>query len=172
MELRPPGSPVDDPFFAAIRRRHPDVDLVVLPAEAPAEEPSAPVDTDTVARVVELVGQAAGHLWAAVAPLTQAAPETRVRYAAREADVRAVARVVERRSDGYALLVRLRHELEQRGWVVLRPPSPESGLERLDAEREGSHLVASYAEQGGAVLFELSSRPLPVGVERARELVG
>ena len=128
-------------------------------------------DPLTVARVVELVSQTAGHLWTAVAPLTQATPETRVWYAAREADVRAVARVVEKRSDGYALLVRLRHELEQCGWVVLRPPSPESGLERLDAEREGSHLVASYADESGAVLFELSSMPLPVGVERARELV-
>jgi hypothetical protein len=174
MELRPPGSPVDDPFFAAIRRRHPDVDLVALPPDPPADEPIEPVepvDDAAVARVAELVGQTAGHLWAAVAPLTQAGPETRVRYAAREADVRAVARVVEKRSDGYALLVRLRHELEQRGWVVLRPPSPENGLERLDAEREGSHLVASYAEASGAVLLELASRPLPVGVERARELV-
>ncbi len=31
MELRPPTEPIDDPFFAALRRRHPDVDVVLLP---------------------------------------------------------------------------------------------------------------------------------------------
>jgi hypothetical protein len=171
MELRPPGSPVDDPFFAAIRRRHPDVDLVVLPPDPPAEDPLAPVDDADVVRAVELVGRAAAELWAAVAPLTQADPETRLRYADRESDVCVVAQVAEKRSDGYALLVRLRHELEERGWDVLRPPGPDGALERLAAERDGGRLVASYAEASGAVLLSISSAPLPVGVERARELV-
>jgi hypothetical protein len=169
MELRGPDSPVDDPFFAAIRRRHPDVDLVVLPPEAPTEEPAAPVDDATVWRAVELVAAAAAQLWAAVAPLSEQLPETRVRYADREADVRAVGRVVDRRSDGYAVLVRLRHELEERGWSVLRS---RGGLEQIVAELDGGTLVASYAEETGVVVVELSSAPLPVGVERARELVG
>ncbi len=172
MELRPPGTPIDDPFFAAVRRRHPDVDLVVLPLDAPEEEPAAPVDGATVERVVELVAEAAGQLWAAVAPLSAEVPETRVRFADREADVRAVARVVDRRSDGYAVLVRLRHALEQRGWFVQRPPSRQGNLlERIVAELDGGRVLASYAEESGAVLLELSSAPLPVGVERARELV-
>jgi hypothetical protein len=79
-----------------------------------------------------------------------------------------VARVVERRDDGFALLVRLRGELEERGWFVQRPPG---GLERLVAELDGGHLVASYAEQSGTLVVELSSSALRVGVERARELV-
>jgi hypothetical protein len=169
MELRGPDSPVDDPFFAAIRRRHPDVDLVVLPPEEPTEEPAAPVDDATVWRAVELVAAAAAQLWAAVAPLSEQLPETRVRYADREADVRAVARVVDRRSDGYAVLVRLRHELEEGGWSVRRS---RGALERIVAELDGGTLVASYAEKTGVVVVELSSAPLPVGVERARELVG
>ena len=53
MELRPPGTPIDDPFFAAVRRRHPDVDLVVLPPDAPEEEPAATVDDATVERAAE-----------------------------------------------------------------------------------------------------------------------
>jgi hypothetical protein len=167
MELRPPGSPVDDPFFAAIRRRHPDVDLVVLPPE-PLEEPAETVDDATLARVVELVAAEAADLWSAVAPESQVAPETRLGFGHREADVRVVARVVEHREDGFALLVRLRGQLEDRGWFVQRPPG---GLERLVAELDGGHLVASYAEQSGAVVVELSSTVLPVGVERARELV-
>ena len=35
MELQPPTAPLP-PFFAAVRRRHPDVDIVLLPPEAPA----------------------------------------------------------------------------------------------------------------------------------------
>jgi len=35
MELRPPTEPIDDPFFAAVRRRHPDVDVVLLPPPDP-----------------------------------------------------------------------------------------------------------------------------------------
>lgn len=171
MELRLPGSPVPDPFFAAIRRRHPDVDLVALPREEPAA-PLEPVDEPTLDRVSELVAEAAAALWSAVAPGSGQVPETRLQYAGREADVRAVARVVEKRTDGYALLLRLRHELEQRGWSVQRPPGRQDrALERLVAEQHGGTLVASYAEPSGAVLLELASAPLPVGVERARELV-
>ena len=171
MELRPPGTPIDDPFFEAVRSRHPDVDLVAVPPDD-TTEPADPVDDATVARVVELVAEAADGLWSAVAPDDDAAPTTRVQFADRESDVRAVARVVASTGDGYAVLVRLRHELEQRGWFVQRPPSrQEGGLERLVAELDGGRLLASYAEGSGALLLELSSAALPVGVERARELV-
>ena len=167
MELRPPGTPIDDPFFEAVRRRHPDVDLVALPPDD-TTEPADPVDDATVDRVVELVAEAAADLWSAVAPDGEAVPTTRVQFADRESDVRAVARVVASTGDGYELLVGLRHELERRGWFVQRPPG---GLERLVAELDGGRLLASYAEGSGALLLELSSAALPVGVERARELV-
>jgi hypothetical protein len=167
MEIRPPGAPIDDPFLEAVRRRHPDVDLVALPPDD-ATEPADPVDDATVARIAELVAEAAGDLWSAVAPGSDAAPTTRVQFADRETDVRAVARVVERTGDGYVVLLRLRHELEQRGWLVQRPPD---GLERLVAELDGGRLTATYAEGSGALRLELSSAALPVGVERARELV-
>jgi hypothetical protein len=174
MELRPPGTPIDDPFFAAVRRRHPDVDLVVLPSDETTDdgtESADPVDDATVARVADLVAEVAAELWSAVAPDSGIAPTTRVRYAEREADVRAVARVVEQREDGFALLVRLLHELDARGWFVQRPPSrPGSALERIVAELDGGHVVASCSETG-TVVVELASVALPVGVERARELV-
>ena len=35
MRLRPASGPVGDPFFARVRRRHPDLDLILLPPEAP-----------------------------------------------------------------------------------------------------------------------------------------
>jgi hypothetical protein len=168
MEIRPSGAPIDDPFFAAVRRRHPDVDLVVLPPDAPDVEPEAAVEDATVDRVTELVEAFADELWVAVAPLSETEPEVRLRYGARESEVQAVARVVDRRSDGYAVLVRLRHELELRGWTVRRPPGD---LERLSAQLDGGRLLASYAEETGVVVLELGSVALPVGVERARELV-
>lgn len=38
MNLRPPTATIDDPFFAAVRRRHLDVDVVLIP---PAHDPDA-----------------------------------------------------------------------------------------------------------------------------------
>jgi hypothetical protein len=35
MSLRPASEPVGDPFFARVRRRYRDLDLIVLPPEAP-----------------------------------------------------------------------------------------------------------------------------------------
>ena len=167
MEIRPSGAPIDDPFFAVVRRRHPDVDLVVLPPDDEAQ-PVETVDDATVDRAAELVEAFAHTLWVAIAPLSETEPEARLRYGEREAEVRAVARVVDRREDGYAVLVRLRHELELRGWAVRRPPG---ALERLTAGLAGGRLMATYAEETRVVTLELSSAPLPVGVERARELV-
>jgi hypothetical protein len=169
MEIRLSGAPIDDPFFAAVRRRHPDVDLVVLPSEDPSSEPDETVDDATLDRASELVEAFAGDLWVAIAPLSETEPEARLRYGDRESDVQAVARVVDRRSDGYAVLVRLRHELEMRGWTIRRLTG---GLERLTASLDGGRLVASYAEESGVVMLELRSAALPVGKERARELVG
>ena len=44
MRLLPPETPVTDPFLAAFRRRHPDVDLVLLPPpdRQPDRQPGAP----------------------------------------------------------------------------------------------------------------------------------
>lgn len=40
MSLRPASGPIGDPFFARVRRRRPDLDLVLLPPETP-ETPAA-----------------------------------------------------------------------------------------------------------------------------------
>ena len=168
MELRGPDAVVTDPFLAAVRRRHPDVDLVQLPPEAPPSDPPAPVDADTVAEVRDLVRDFAAELWRAVTPLRTAAPEARTRFGATEGDVVATARVVDRRADGFEVLVRLRGELEGRGWAVHRPPG---GLERIAANLDDGTVTASYAEASGALVLEVVSADLPVGVEVARELV-
>ena len=44
MSLRPASGPGGDPFFARVRRRHPDLDLILLPPEAP--EAGLPLTAD------------------------------------------------------------------------------------------------------------------------------
>jgi hypothetical protein len=44
-------------------------------------------------------------------------------------------------------------------------------VERLSAVRDELRVQASYAEDTGALLLEVSSRQMPVGRIRARELV-
>ena len=65
----PDESPADpaatDPFWAPVRRRHPDVDIVLLPpeqagAEQPSTEVTEPVDP---AEIEELFGDLVGILW-------------------------------------------------------------------------------------------------------------
>ena len=65
---RPPTDPIDDPFFAAVRRRHPDVDLVVLPPEEPATRSPAQVPPDEVAAARLRVVAEAARWWAVVEP--------------------------------------------------------------------------------------------------------
>lgn len=155
----PDGAPAVTlpPFFAAVRRRHPDVDLVVLPPE-PAEEPS--LDDSAVAAVVAEVGAAASEI--AGSPV-----EPRVGPGPRPGTVRVRARaVVSVDPDGVRAL---RDRLVADGWEVRRF-GPGRLVGRRDGE-QGLHLRASYAEPRGAVLVDVSSPTLPVG-ERARSLVG
>jgi hypothetical protein len=150
MELRAPTETIDDPFFAAVRRRHPDVDVVLLPPMPPPGPVTDQVADDEVAAALTLVATEADQLWSTVAPGAPERPETRCGFGDDPSSVRAVARVVARRGDGVEVLVRLRRELERRG----------GGLD----------VTTSYAEGSGALLLTVSSPSMPVGVERARVL--
>ena len=54
MYVVPGGIDVTDPFFAALRARRPDVDIVILPPEDPPE-PSAEATTEELTRSAEAV---------------------------------------------------------------------------------------------------------------------
>lgn len=151
-------------LFSELHRRHPDVDLVLLPAPAPlAEVPEA--GDDQVADTFSRVAWAARQLWSAVAPDSEVDPSVRWSYAADPGRVRAVARFVETRDDGFGALVALRHELETHGWEVVRP---EAGVERLIGFLDEVEVAASYA---GTLVLCVSSEPLVVGGSRAAQLV-
>jgi hypothetical protein len=166
MELHPLSDPLGDPFFDALRRRHPDVDVVVLPPEPPPLV-QEPVGGDEVAATLTRVATLAQRLWASAARESTAAPDARFRYGTGPETVRATSRVVTRRDDGFHVLVALRHELETHGWEVTRPPG---AVERILANLDDLTVTASYAERSGALLLEVSSESLPVGADRARDL--
>ena len=173
MALRPLSDPLADPFFDVLRRRHPDVDVVLLPPVAPPAVPpvgvpaGAPAPDEVVAAALLRVEAVAQRLWASVAPDSVDQPRPRCTYGTGPGAVRATARLRTRREDGFHLLVALRHELEAEGWAVTRPAGP---VERLLGYLDDLTCTASYAEGPGTLLVELASGSLPVGQDRAREL--
>lgn len=183
MERLPDNTPLDDPFFAVVRRRHPEVDLVILPpvraAGAAAEDHDQAPEAEIAASLIE-VATLARDLWSAVAPSPPDAAETadaqdapdpvdaRLGFGSGAHAVRAIARVSVRRDDGYEVLVRLRHEMESHGWGVRRP---ESAIERLSGALDEHDVSASYAEQSGALLLTLTGPSYAVDAERACALV-
>ncbi|MCW2853757.1 MAG: hypothetical protein JWM84_3421 [Nocardioides sp.] len=167
MELHPVPDPTGDPFFDALRRRHPDVDVVLLPPEPPPPAPDDLVDEDLPGATLSRVASLAAQLWATAARDSDVVPEARLAYGDGPGAVRAASRLATRRDDGFHVLVALRHELETHGWEVTRPPG---AVERIEAHLDDLTVTASYVEGTGALLFRLSSESLTVGPDRAREL--
>lgn len=165
MELQPPTAPLP-PFWAAVRRRHPDVDVVVLPDQPPAAEHRVG-ETDEVGDGA--VQEAVDRVNSAVDALGADPPaDAGVGYGPDPGTVVARVRLASHRDDGPATLTRLRDRLEQQGWTVNRP---EGGVTRLLGHRGDLHVRASWAETTGAFLLDVSTDPLPVGNARARRLV-
>jgi hypothetical protein len=148
-------------LFAPLRRRHPDVDVVLLP-DRPVPSPD-PVDDDAVADAVESVRTAA----LAIAG-SAAADRVRLGPGSVPGTVVARARTRERRADGADAIATLRARLEGHGWQVRRL---EGDVVRVVARRGTLLLHASFAPATGAYLVEISSGPLSVGDARARGLV-
>ena len=164
-----PSGPVDDPFFDEVRRRHPDVDIVLLPpSDGEQDAADAPVaDDDAVASARIRVATAAPQLWDAAAPGSDREPDERLGYGAHEGWVRSAARVAEPRDDGPDVLDRLEGELRGRGADVRREPG---ALPRVLGVLDDLTVTASAAATG-AVLLAVESEPLHVGDHRAAELV-
>lgn len=160
MRLLPPDTPVTDPFFAAVRRRHPDVDLVLLPA------PDTPPDGSTDGSTDDPTGDRAGDLTDAAAQALRvdlaeravrlwpgacaSEPTTTLRYGSVEDAVRAVARLSGRPDDPAALVASLRTNAATTAGAVVR---------------------VSHARTSGLVVLTVTSPDVVVGVRRARALV-
>ncbi len=169
MDLTRHSGPLDDPFFEPLRRRHPDVDIVILPPEEAPQEPALPQVTDeVVAAEVDRIAAAAEALWRVAGEDVDAHPGTFVALGDLPGTVQARARVVTRTPEGFRVLVRLRGELVDQGWRVDRVEGP---VEQLLGTGPDAALRASYAEQSGTLIVELTGLRAYVGTDRARALV-
>jgi hypothetical protein len=167
MELQPRDAPLP-PFFAAVRRRHPDVDLVLLPPEWPAPESTEhaePATADQLANAFDLTTGTATKAWAEAVGDGRL-PDGRFAFGPDPDTVTARARVSARLDD--SPLGELAAALAQSGWEVDQRPGKVS---QLFAHRATMQLVASYAAASGSFVLTASSTPLTVGSDRARELV-
>jgi hypothetical protein len=165
MELQSRGAPLP-PVLAAVRRRHPDVDIVLLPPEqAAADEAAQQATEQRLANAFDLTTGTATQAWAQAVGDGQL-PESRFAFGPDEDTVAARARVTAR-LDGPPF-VPLAAALAQTGWEVRQRPGDVS---QLFAHRATMQLVASYDAVSGSFVLTASSTPLAVGVERARELV-
>jgi hypothetical protein len=164
MELQSRDAPLP-PFFAAVRRRHPDVDIVLLAPEPADDDHREPVTERQLANAFDLTTGTATKAWAEAVGDGQV-PDTRYAFGPDEASVTVRARVAAR-LDGSAL-VPLAAALSQDGWEVAQRPGVVS---RVAARRATMRLLASYAGGNGAFVLTVTSAPIPVGLDRARELV-
>lgn len=165
----------NDPFWSVVRRRHPDLDIVVLPqtAPSPAESgrqarESAPFAEDQAALAddlwTRLVGDGRPNRASGWIPgPTHDSVRHRVTLTLQEVNADA----------GIAHLRTAAALLAAAGWKVFTPPT---GMPRLSAERAGElgseNLLFGYAQDTGRLFLRLTSTGLPVGARRARTLIG
>lgn len=165
--MEPPAAAditVDDPFFAPLRRRHPDVDLVLLPPErSPQVDPVGvgvvAAATDRAARVAGRLGQVAG---------LGDATGSRLGFGPDPGTVVATARLAAGSAADETVLDRLARAGAADGWEVRRRTGAVASLVGRHA---GLRLRATYAAATRALLVEVASTPLTVGTARARDLV-
>ena len=165
-----------DAFFGVVRRRHPDIDIVLLPQTGPAEPPSTEVDA------ADLAGLAAGFdaevtdLWAEVAAGI-ARPATASRWV--EGSVLgSVSRDVLLAVEGvdattaHQALAGAERSLTASGWHVLAPPT---GMPRVLASRgvNAAERVLQVVYVEATARFAVSCRTgsYVVGHDVARALV-
>ena len=175
---RTPG-PIGDPLLDTVHRRHPDVDIVVLPPEtaapvAAAVEPATPVGADAARSARTATGAEAVRLWASMLGLDPEVAVGAVRPRLAPGRVPGVvvptalatATTSPAETDLSALSA-LGAALD--GWDVRRRPGP-GGVQALD--RSGAAVRATYAPSTGVVVLEVTGPALAVGVDVAHVLVG
>jgi hypothetical protein len=165
MDLQPPTGPLPE-LFAAVRRRHPDADIVLLPEEPAAPDADAVSEADVGAALGRVTTTADLHWSRVVGEVGEA--RARFRFGPGPGDVVADARHEAPVAEELAPLERLQGQLDECEWHSRRL-SGRAG--RLVAERDGLRLRAAYAPSSGTFLLEVTSDPLHVGAERAGELV-
>lgn len=165
MASLPPDPALADPMLHEVRRRHPDVDIVLLPPSAPLDEPSA-----TAAQCHARM-QHADRVLATLSERLDHEPTARVDYWWSQAhpEVRrwVTAASYGQPGDGGAvpLLRRLANILVHLGW---EPRPAADGSPRVRGVAGPFELVAEA--QGDAVSVTITSDPLHVPADLHDEL--
>ncbi len=166
-----------DPFWATVLQRHPDVDVVVLPA---TDDPRIEVPPDmavlSVAQASEACEAAVTSWWNAILP-GQDPTHVEAHWLAGEADgtARHVATWTRNGIEAGKALALIEHAsalLTQARWSVFSPPE---GLPRVMASRPGalgqSEMQVVLAPEPGRLVLRLRTELLHVGPDGVEELV-
>ena len=172
-----------DPFFGPVRRRHPDVDIVLLPAADAADIDAesaggdvAPLLADATAAAEDLQAELEG-LWRDV--LASTPVETSTRWTSTRHSPRVIvtgAHPEVGAVEAAQALAQLQRRLEADGWHVL---APDTGMPRILASRravEGSpasasrpddELVVVHVPRSGRLAAEWTRGPWRVAAAEA-----
>ncbi|BDZ38912.1 hypothetical protein [Microbacterium suwonense] len=170
------SDPIDaDPFWSVVRRRHPNLDIALLPPTPPAPTLSGlpPRSPEPFARSHLADSDA---VWARL--VGHGMPQTATRWIpgpTRDS----VRHLVTLTLDGVDSALGLGHLrgtadlLVTDGWRVFTPPT---GMPRVTADHDGElgdeHLLIGYAPETRRLFLRLTSTGLPVDERRAQELIG
>ncbi|MCX6402134.1 MAG: hypothetical protein NTX33_19655 [Propionibacteriales bacterium] len=152
----------DDPFWSVVRRRHPDVEIVLMPDDDPAPGPGAPVE-----RVREEAVAAIGA-WRLLRPVVLAVvdepAEPSVRWSSRTAgDALVIEKAVAGigQEDGTDLLRAVTVVLGRAGWRLR--PTTRDGLPALDATNGRIDVRADAGP--GATVLTIATGLMPVDAD-------
>ena len=157
-------------FFEPVRRRHPEIDIVVLPDEPDASSGRPRVPSLDDAQIGELRDRVSGLVagwWARVADDTQELAPAGIGYGSVEGTVVVGCRRTLHTGAGPDSLAALVSAVRGDGGTVWESPHhPDRVVGHLGDLR----VRASYRPSRG-LLLEVESGPIQVGHQRARELV-
>lgn len=170
------GDLTGEPFFAAVRRRHRDVDIVLLPPESPTPA-GEPPPREELEALPGLLATELVDLWESVAGRIELAGDVQPHFlfGSVEGSVRCEVRAVGRHvpvEPGLAALSATRRGLLALGWEV---GAPDTGVPRVLAHRGAGNdrraLVVTYLPEQRSYSVTLCTGPLGVGRASARRLV-
>lgn len=166
---------VRDPFWSVVHRRHPDLDIVLLPPEPPR-----PVESGQPHRApdafADMQREDMESLWATLVGHGMPRHDEQWVPGPTADSVRhTVTCTLDDVSDtaGLGHLREAAALLTADGWSVFAPPT---GVPRINADRPGElgqeSLLFGFAIEQGRLFARLTSTGLPVGSRHALELIG
>lgn len=165
----------NDPFWSVVRRRHPDLDIVLLPPEAPPVADSG-LPERAPEPFAEIEAAEADDCWARL--VGHGMPVRAARWIPGPTGD-SVRHSITLTIDDTPAAVGIGHLREAEAlltaddWQVFTPPT---GMPRVLADRPGElggeSLLFGYAPETGRLFLRLTSTGLPVGTDRVRGLIG